>query len=82
MYQQRTTAMKNYTRNEIQKMIDSISKEFSSKIELVKLSKSQKEMIEMIKRGEFISLRRRRTLEQLVKLGLVKYNSLGKVNLV
>lgn len=74
--------MENYTRNEIQKMINSISNELSSKIELVKLSKAQKEMIEMIKKGEFISLRRRKTLEQLVKLGLVEYNSLGKVKLV
>jgi len=74
--------MKNYTRNEIQNMINSISKEFSSKIQIVKLSKSQKEMIEMIKKGEFISLRRRKTLNKLVELGLVEFNSLGKIKLV
>lgn len=74
--------MKNYTVKEIKKMVDSIAKEFSSKIVTVKLTKNQKELIEMIKNNEFISLKRGKTLRQLIDLGLVKTNSLGKITLI
>lgn len=74
--------MKNYTTKEIQKIVDSIAIEFSSKIATVKLTKNQKELIEMIKNNEFISLRRGKTLRQLIDLGLVKTNSLGEITLI
>ena len=74
--------MKNYTTKEIQKMVNSIATEFSSKIVTVKLTKNQKELIEMIKNNEFISLRRGKTLRQLIDLGLVKTDSLGKITLI
>lgn len=74
--------MKNYTKKEIQKMINSIATEFSSKIVTIKLTKNQKELIQMIKNNEFISLRRGKTLRQLIDLGLVKTNSLGKITLI
>ena len=74
--------MKNYTTKEIQKMVNSIATEFSSKIVTVKLTKNQKELIQMIKNNEFISLRRGKTLRQLIDLGLVKTNSLGKITLI
>lgn len=74
--------MKNYTTKEIKKMVDSIATELSSKIVTIKLTKNQKELIQMIKNNEFISLRRGKTLRQLIDLGLVKTNSLGKITLI
>lgn len=74
--------MKNYTTKEIQKMVDSIATELSSKIVTTKLTKNQKELIQMIKNNEFISLRRGKTLRQLIDLSLVKTNSLGKITLI
>ena len=74
--------MKNYKRSEIQEMINLIANEFKGKIEVIKLTKSQKEYLEMIRNGKHISNYRQKTFKQLIDLGLVSTNSLGKTKII
>jgi len=74
--------VKNYKRNEIQEMINSIADEFKGKMEVNKLTKSQKKYLQMIRNGQHISNYRQKTLQQLINLGLVSTNSLGQTKII
>ena len=74
--------MKNYKRSEIQEMINSIANELKTKIEVIKLTKSQKTLLSLIENNQRVSAYRQRTLRQLLDLGIVKTNSLGQIKIV
>lgn len=74
--------MKNYKRSEIQEIMNTIANEFKGKIKVIKLTKSQKKYLEMMRNGQHISNYRQKTFQQLIDLGLVSTNSLGKTKII